>query len=83
MLRYQIVGQLESFIENRANDFREIVVASHVDGITPHQLLTSNKVHVWFWAEPVFFGKIKKCPTLKSLSTFVVCVVLYGRCSAP
>lgn len=45
MLRYQIVGQLESFIENRANDFRDTVVKSSVDDITRHQLLTINKMH--------------------------------------
>ena len=60
MLRYQIVGHLESFIENRANDFRDTVVNSSVDDITRHQLLTINKMHGWFQSGPVFFGKTKK-----------------------
>ena len=59
MLRYQVVGQLESFIENRANDFRDTVLRSSIDDTTRHQLLTINKLHAWFRREPVFLGKSK------------------------
>lgn len=62
MLRYQIVGQLESFIENRANEFRETVVKSSLDDATRHQLLTINKMHAWFQTGPVFLGKSKTKP---------------------
>ena len=62
MLRYQVVGQLESFIENRANDFRDAVAKSSVDDATRHQLLTVNKMHAWFRSEPVFMGKSKTKP---------------------
>lgn len=53
MLRYQVVGQLQSFIENRANDFRDAVMASSIDDATRHQLLTINKLHAWFRRDPL------------------------------
>ncbi|MEP3124052.1 MAG: hypothetical protein ABJO52_19420, partial [Nisaea sp.] len=62
MLRYQVVGQLESFIENRANDFRDTVLRSSIDDTTRHQLLTINKLHAWFRREPIFLGKSKTSP---------------------
>jgi putative transposase len=62
MLRYQVVGQLESFIENRANDFRDTVFRSSIDDATRHQILTINKLHAWFCREPVFLGKSKANP---------------------
>ncbi|SFD83432.1 zinc ribbon domain-containing protein [Salipiger profundus] len=57
MLRYQVVGQLESFIENRANDFRDAVMASSIDDGTRHHLLVVNKLHAWFRREPVVMKK--------------------------
>jgi putative transposase len=57
MLRYQVVGQLESFIENRANDFRDTVLRSSIDDTTRHQLLTINKLHAWFRREPLILKK--------------------------
>jgi putative transposase len=51
MLRFQIVGQLESFLANRANDFRDTVLASTLDETTRHQLLTINTLHAWFRRE--------------------------------
>jgi putative transposase len=53
MLRYQAVRQLESFIENRANDFRDAVMSSSIDGAMRHQLLAINAIHAWFRREPV------------------------------
>jgi hypothetical protein len=53
MLRYQVVGLLESFIENRANDFRDAVMASSIDDGTRHQLLVVNKLHAWFRRDPI------------------------------
>lgn len=48
-----MVGQLESFIESRANDFREAVLRSSIDGSTRHQLLVVNKLHAWFRRDPI------------------------------
>jgi len=62
MLRFQIVGQLESFVANRANDFKNMVLASTLDDTTRHQLLTINKRNAWFSREPVMFGKTKTQP---------------------
>jgi putative transposase len=53
MLRWQVVGQLESFIENRANDFRTMVMGSLFPDDVRHQLLVINRLHAWFGREPV------------------------------
>lgn len=53
MLRYQVVGQLDSFMSNRANDFKETVLRSSVDDATRHQLLTVNRAGAWFSRDPV------------------------------
>lgn len=53
MLRYQVVGQLDSFMSNRANDFKETVLRSSVDDATRHQLLTINRMGAWFSRDPV------------------------------
>jgi putative transposase len=53
MLRYQVVGQLESFMANRANEFRDAVMGSSVDEATRHQLLTVNKLEAWFRRDPI------------------------------
>ncbi len=53
MLRYQVVSQLESFMANRANDFRNAVMSSSIDDATRHQLLVVNKIHAWFRRDPI------------------------------
>ena len=53
MLRYQVVGTLESFIENRANEFRSAVVRSSLKDDVRHQLLVINRLHAWFGREPI------------------------------
>lgn len=53
MLRFQVVGQLKSFMANRANDFAEIVLGSSLDETTRHQLLTINCAEAWFSRQPV------------------------------
>jgi len=53
MLRGQIVGQLEGFISNRANDFRAAILGSTLDAHTRHQLLVVNALHRWFSRDPV------------------------------
>jgi hypothetical protein len=57
MLRYQVVGQLESFMANRANEFRDVVMSSSVDEATRHQLLTINKIEAWFRRDPIVMKK--------------------------
>ena len=53
MLRYQLVGQLEGFLENRANEFRAIVLQSTLDDGVRHQLLVVNRLHAWFLRDAV------------------------------
>ena len=53
MLRYQVVGQLESFVANRANEFRDAVMGSSIDAAIRHQLLVINKLHAWFRRDPI------------------------------
>lgn len=53
MLRHQVVGQLDSFMSNRANDFKDIVLSSTVDDVTRHQLLMINRMGAWFSRQPV------------------------------
>mgnify|MGYP006427200953 CR=1 FL=1 len=48
MVRYQVVGTLQSFLSNRQNDFRQIVERSSLDGETKHQLHSINKRQAWF-----------------------------------
>lgn len=53
MLRYQIVGQLEGFLENRANDFRDAVLGSSIPDDVRHQLLVVNRLRGWFASAPI------------------------------
>lgn len=53
MLRHQIVRQVESFISNRANEFKDAVLASSLDEAARHQLMTINRAGAWFSREPV------------------------------
>ena len=62
MLRHQIVGQLESFVQNRGNEFKDRVLRSSIDDATRHQLLTINKMHAWFGRDPVMMGRTKTAP---------------------
>ena len=57
MLRHQVVGQLESFMANRANEFRDRVMGSSIDETTRHQLLTINKLEAWFRRDPIVMKK--------------------------
>lgn len=53
MVRWHVVGQLDSWISNRANDFKRIVVASSLSSETKHQLYLINRLHGWYNPEPV------------------------------
>ena len=47
-LQYQIVGMLDSYLSNRQNDFKEIVLNSSLDTQTKKELLYINKYKKWF-----------------------------------
>ena len=47
MVRYQVVGRLQSFIPNRQNETRRVEGANR-DAVTKHQLHTTNVHHAWF-----------------------------------
>jgi putative transposase len=53
MLRWQVVGQLEGFLENRANDFRDAVTGSSIPDDVRHQLLVVNRLRGWFSKAPI------------------------------
>lgn len=48
MARYQVVGVLQSWISNRANEFRDMVIASSLPSRVKHQLFVINLRKVWF-----------------------------------
>ena len=48
MVRYQVVGRLQSFVANRQNETRRIVEGANRDAVTKHQLHTTNVHHAWF-----------------------------------
>ena len=52
MLRWQVTGQLEGFVENRANDFRDAVLGSSLSDDVRHQLLVVNRLRGWFTGGP-------------------------------
>ena len=54
MVRYQVVGTLQSFIANRQNDVRRIVEGSSLDAVTKHQLHTINVRQAWFETRAMF-----------------------------
>ena len=48
MCRYQVVGQLDSWISNRANEFRDVVTRGTLDPDTKHMLHVINRLGAWF-----------------------------------
>jgi putative transposase len=48
MCRFHVVGQLTSFISNRANDFGDAVTRSSLDDRARHMLRIVNKAQAWF-----------------------------------
>lgn len=48
MVRWQVVGQIESWLSNRANDFRDIVNGSSLDPAIKHQLHFINRWQGWY-----------------------------------
>jgi len=49
MCRWQVVGQLQSWISNRANEFSDIVKRSSLNPDTKHMLYTINRTGTWFF----------------------------------
>ena len=54
MVRHQVVGTLQSFLANRANEVRRIIAGSSLDATTKHQLHVINKRHAWFDRRALF-----------------------------
>lgn len=48
MCRWQVVGQLESWVSNRANEFRSAVTRSTLAPDTKHMLFVINWLGAWF-----------------------------------
>ena len=48
MARWQVVGQLQGWISNRANEFRDTVNRSTLPPATKHMLHTVNVLGAWF-----------------------------------
>jgi putative transposase len=48
MCRYQVVGQLQGWISNRANEFRDVVNRSTLPPDTKHMLHVVNRMGAWF-----------------------------------
>ncbi len=60
MLRRQVVGQLRSWMSNRANEFCDIVEASSLDDRTRHMLHAINVRQAWHSPDAVTFGPAKE-----------------------
>ncbi len=48
MVRWQVVGQLESWVSNRTNDFRDLVTGSSLAPEIKHQLYFINRWQAWY-----------------------------------
>ena len=48
MCRYQVVGQLQGWVSNRANEFRDTVNRSTLPPDTKHMLHVVNRMGAWF-----------------------------------
>jgi putative transposase len=62
MLRWQVAGQLESLVANRANECREAGLRSSLPEAVRHPLLRINRLQAWFRPDPVFLGRTKPSP---------------------
>jgi putative transposase len=48
MCRYQVVGQMQGWVSNRANEFRDTVNTSSLSPDVKHMLHTVNRAGAWF-----------------------------------
>lgn len=62
MVRWQVVGQIESWLSNRANEFRELVHRSSLDSATKHQLHFINRWQAWYNPQPLVMKDGKEIP---------------------
>jgi len=82
MLRWQVVGSLESLLANRANEFRDAVIRSSLPEAVRHPLLVINRLQAWFSPDPVFFGRTKTAsgteiaPEIRRLARTIMRAVL-------
>ncbi len=53
MVRWQVVGQVESWLSNRANEFRDLVHRSSLDTTTKHKLHFINRWQAWYDPKPL------------------------------
>ncbi|MDR9065287.1 zinc ribbon domain-containing protein [Burkholderia multivorans] len=53
MVRWQVVGQIESWLANRANDFLDLVHRSSLAPETKHQLHFINRWQAWYDPQPL------------------------------
>lgn len=53
MCRYQVVGQMQGWVSNRANEFRDVVTRSGLPPDTKHMLHTINRMSAWFRRDDV------------------------------
>lgn len=53
MVRWQVVGQIESWLSNRANEFRDLVHRSSLPPDLKHQLHFINKWQAWYSPAPI------------------------------
>jgi putative transposase len=53
MVRWQVVGQIESWLSNRANEFKDIVNRSSLDAGMKHQLHFINRWQAWYDPAPL------------------------------
>jgi putative transposase len=75
MGRYQVVGQLQSWISNRANEFRTAVQKSSLPTDTKHQLHTINLQQAWYQPQPV---QMKDGPQIPAAVRKIARVILRG-----
>ncbi len=53
MVRWQVVGQIESWLSNRSNEFRDLVNGSSLDPAVKHQIHFINRWLAWFDPKPL------------------------------
>ena len=53
MIRWQVVGQIESWLSNRANDFRILVNGANLPPKVKHQLHFINRWQAWYDPKPL------------------------------
>jgi len=70
-LQYQIVSMLNSYISNRQNDFKDIVVHSNLDEDIRIKLLYINKYKKWFSNEVQIKDELIKKETIKLSSSII------------